>query len=347
MTSSNGNIFRVTGPFWIHRSSVDSAHKTQWCGTSVFSLIWAWSYSWANNRDAGDLRHHRALYDVTEMSIEIILFVIFQNADNAFPELPSHSGVLGCGDTTFPKAAPVQLPEELMDLNSAFATVDFKQLERRTRKQAQCQAWFTARKGRLTASRFAQVAKRREVDDMFLYKIFQRSFNATSSASDHGIRNEIHAKDAYVRKFNHTRHIHECGFVVNDSYKFLGATPDGKVCDGSICGILEIKCPFKARHMSIREAVASFPNFVLRDFDGVIGIKPWYDEYKQVQGQLMVTGAEFCDFIVYTFEDMFVQRIMPDYAVMDDLLNKLGHFYRMHAMRYLVVHNLVNDHYIR
>ena len=32
MTSSNGNIFRVTGPLWgNHRSQVDSPHKGQWC----------------------------------------------------------------------------------------------------------------------------------------------------------------------------------------------------------------------------------------------------------------------------------------------------------------------------
>ena len=41
-TSSNGNIFRITGP-----------------------LIYSRTNAWANNRDAGDLRHHRAHYNVT------------------------------------------------------------------------------------------------------------------------------------------------------------------------------------------------------------------------------------------------------------------------------------------
>ena len=31
------------------------------------TLIRAWTYGWANNRDAGDSRRHRAHYDVTEM----------------------------------------------------------------------------------------------------------------------------------------------------------------------------------------------------------------------------------------------------------------------------------------
>ena len=50
-----------------HRSPVDSPHKGQWCGALMFSLICAWTNGWANNRDAGDLRCHRAHYDVPVM----------------------------------------------------------------------------------------------------------------------------------------------------------------------------------------------------------------------------------------------------------------------------------------
>ena len=70
MTSSNGNIFRVTGrPFvlGIHRSPVNSPHKGQWRGVLMFSLICAWINGWVNNRKAGDLRRHRIHYDVTVM----------------------------------------------------------------------------------------------------------------------------------------------------------------------------------------------------------------------------------------------------------------------------------------
>ena len=49
----------------IHKPSVDSAHKGQWRGTSIFSLIGAWTNGWVNNRNTGDLRCHRAHYDVT------------------------------------------------------------------------------------------------------------------------------------------------------------------------------------------------------------------------------------------------------------------------------------------
>ena len=39
--------------------------KGQWLGALMFSLICAWINGWVNNREAGDLRHHRAHYYVT------------------------------------------------------------------------------------------------------------------------------------------------------------------------------------------------------------------------------------------------------------------------------------------
>ena len=43
-----------------HRSPVDSIHKVQWGGTSMFSMICAWTNGSANNRDAGDFRRRGA-----------------------------------------------------------------------------------------------------------------------------------------------------------------------------------------------------------------------------------------------------------------------------------------------
>ena len=46
---------------------MNSPHKGQWRGALVFSLICAWTNRWVNNWDPGDLRRHRAHYDVTVM----------------------------------------------------------------------------------------------------------------------------------------------------------------------------------------------------------------------------------------------------------------------------------------
>ena len=43
-------------------------YKGQWRRALMFSLICSWTNSWTNNEDAGDLRRHRAHYDVTVMN---------------------------------------------------------------------------------------------------------------------------------------------------------------------------------------------------------------------------------------------------------------------------------------
>ena len=65
ITSSNRNIFRVTGSL----SPVNSPHKGQWRGDLMFSLICGWINGWVNNRETGDLRRHRTHYDVSVMVV--------------------------------------------------------------------------------------------------------------------------------------------------------------------------------------------------------------------------------------------------------------------------------------
>ena len=45
------------------RSPVNSPHKGQWRGALKFLLICAWISTWVNNREAGDLKRHRAHYN--------------------------------------------------------------------------------------------------------------------------------------------------------------------------------------------------------------------------------------------------------------------------------------------
>ena len=67
MTSSNGNIFRVTGLScgeltghrWIPR-------KGQWRRALRFSIC-TWINRWVDNREDGEMRRDRAHYDVTVM----------------------------------------------------------------------------------------------------------------------------------------------------------------------------------------------------------------------------------------------------------------------------------------
>ena len=51
----------------IHCSPANSPHKGQCCGALMFSMTCAWTISWSNNGDAGDLRRHHAHYNVILM----------------------------------------------------------------------------------------------------------------------------------------------------------------------------------------------------------------------------------------------------------------------------------------
>ena len=69
MTSSNGNIFRVigllseefTGHWWIPLTKVSDVE--------LCCFLWSlpWLNGWVNNREAGDMRRHRAHYDAIVM----------------------------------------------------------------------------------------------------------------------------------------------------------------------------------------------------------------------------------------------------------------------------------------
>ena len=84
ITSPNESIFRVIGPLcgevtahrWIPLT------KGQLRGALVFSLICAWTNSWANTRDAGVLRRHRVHYEVTVMIFGI--FHVFKPPKGRF-----------------------------------------------------------------------------------------------------------------------------------------------------------------------------------------------------------------------------------------------------------------------
>ena len=68
MTSSNGNIFRVTGPL-CGEFTGPGEFPAQRPVTQSFDVFFdlPWINDWVNNREAGELRRHRGHYDVNVM----------------------------------------------------------------------------------------------------------------------------------------------------------------------------------------------------------------------------------------------------------------------------------------
>lgn len=100
-------------------------------------------------------------------------------------------------------------------------------------------------------------------------------------------------------------------FLVHPKYPFIGASPDGLV---STDGGVEMKCPH----------------------DEAVHIQTWLegmptDHIAQVQGNLMVTGRQWWDFISYDPRmsapwRLYVQRIPRDDAYINNLLTALLQF---------------------
>ena len=77
MTSLNGNIFRFTGPLRGEFTGGGWIPLTKGCDAELwFLFICAWTNSWVNNREAGDLRCHRVNYGVTVIMSFMLRFVV-------------------------------------------------------------------------------------------------------------------------------------------------------------------------------------------------------------------------------------------------------------------------------
>lgn len=72
------------------------------------------------------------------------------------------------------------------------------------------------------------------------------------------------------------------GFVYRDESRNVGCSPDALVGDD---GLLEIKCPSPGEH-------------IMTAYSGILPIK----HIQQVQGQLWVTGRQWCDYLSYCDE---------------------------------------------
>lgn len=147
--------------------------------------------------------------------------------------------------------------------------------------------WLELRLGKLTASKFSHVVSKgrgsapSKTRESYMYQLIaekltgepQSSFK--SSAMEWGNYCEPAARAAY--ELANDVDVIECAFIERDEN--IGVSPDGLVGDD---GLLEIKCP---------NSVTQIKRFLSGEFP---------TEYKaQVQGQLWVSGRDWCDFVSY------------------------------------------------
>ena len=98
MTSSNGNIFRVTG---LLCGEFNSPYTGQWRGVLMFSLICTWINDWENNREADDFRRYRTHYDVIVMWLKNVT-TRTKNQEQSDTNFAADSRARGCHNDNLP-----------------------------------------------------------------------------------------------------------------------------------------------------------------------------------------------------------------------------------------------------
>ena len=175
------------------------------------------------------------------------------------------------------------------------------------------EAWFDTRCGRITASKFKDMMSGESTGGYkgLLYsvsgQIISREIEETytNAAMERGTLLEPEARLFYEEIMQVD--VFEAGFVTNEEIfpEYIGVSPDGMIQEEN--GLLEIKCPMMKTHVGYLLA-DRLPN-----------------EYKwQVQGQILVSGADYCDFMSY-YPNMtpFIKRIYPDKEMQEALLERM------------------------
>lgn len=178
------------------------------------------------------------------------------------------------------------------------------------------EGWFEQRMGKITASRFADAiaTSTRDGKPTAARQTYMRTLVAeilsgrpkhsiSSQAMTWGTEAEQFAREAYELETGLV--VAEAGFTTHYDFDFIGGSPDGLVGND---GLIEIKCPH----------------------DEQVHIGTWLegmpaDHMPQVQGNLMVTGRSWLDFISFDPRQsekyrLYVQRIERDDKYINETL---------------------------
>jgi hypothetical protein len=129
------------------------------------------------------------------------------------------------------------------------------------------------------------------------------------------------------------------GLTLCAFHSFLGASSDGKIMEGDMSGLLEVKCPYsikgnKVNKMEVLDIVAlNYPEFCLECVDEGVRLNKKHKYYAQIQGEMAVMSLPWCDFIVWIGaqkNNIFVERINFDAEFVSTMMPKLVEFYMKH-----------------
>ena len=210
--------------------------------------------------------------------------------------------------------------EQHLQLMSLAITLDMaRKIEMATRDQSNSVEWHQVRKPRLTSSRFREVCHVR--GDGSSQNLAERIWKGGVQTAL--MKRGLALEPVAIQEYTRTKNVNywPCGFVIHPDAPWLGSSPDGLVFDPTESppfGLIEIKCPNSRSYVDCK---------YLKMQSGTLKLKPSHSYYWQVQGQLLLTGMQWCDFIVRAKGDILVQRIYRDAAVAGVIREKGDYFF--------------------
>ncbi|KAK4884885.1 hypothetical protein RN001_001156 [Aquatica leii] len=209
--------------------------------------------------------------------------------------------------------------EELAELASEIpqfiTNEECETIELATKSQSTCKEWYNQRSGRITASRFKAVCRTSlSKPSISLLKTicYPLMYKFSSKATKWGLSHENDAFQEFcsLQMLTHEDFVVEkCGFIINPTFPQFGASPDG-ITSCSCCGkgTLEIKCPYVLKDMNL-QMYASKKNSCLTIVNGDINLDKNHSYFYQIQMQMKIANLPFCDFVVWSPQEIFLERI--------------------------------------
>jgi hypothetical protein len=209
--------------------------------------------------------------------------------------------------------------EELIALaehvNITLSSEECSEIELKTRSQSSSREWFNQRTYRITASKFkAACCANIRKPPLFLLKMiyYPIHHNIRVPALAYGKLHEKDAANAYKlymvchEKFE----VNNIGLQLNPNFPEFGASPDTMVSCTCCCkGCLEVKCPYLLSSMTVENFVQRKNTCLLQNDNGDISLDTSHVYFYQTQMQMAITNTFYCDFVIWSPTELYVERI--------------------------------------
>lgn len=176
--------------------------------------------------------------------------------------------------------------------------------------------------GETAKSYIYQIAAERDMNPVVvtndvLFESYIQQVNVESKAMRWGTEQEEDARKLYEQVTG--RHIVEVGSCKHPTIESFASSPDGFFCDENTGekGCLEIKCPSQTIFMRYKDEVEGNSTLLTTKSE----------HFFQCQSHMMVTGAQWCDFVAYCpFQQhpIHIVRITPDYSCFAELEKRIN-----------------------